>query len=306
MMKKILALLFLACSVGWSENTYTTNAGIPKPADGDTGWGTTIRAAYDVIDSSFAVLNGTQTFTGTITLPKTSTITFYGSPSVPINYGTSRLLKTQYTTDLCFGIGACTLSGGASVGNTVFGNSALSAMNSGADQNSAFGFFALGNNTSGVQNSGFGHYSLQSNISGQNNTAVGTRALNIAQTGSYNTAIGDHAGGDATALQGLVSGSSNTFVGYNASQPASAVLSNATAIGADSVVTSSNTIELGRYGDVTSFQMVSKTLAQLQVLTPNRVGQPFYCSDCANMTVCISTGNATPYAVASSSRTRCQ
>jgi hypothetical protein len=60
-LRVVLLLLVATCSFG--ATTYTTRAGIPKPADGDTGWGTTIRAAYDVIDSSMCLQASSNTFT---------------------------------------------------------------------------------------------------------------------------------------------------------------------------------------------------------------------------------------------------
>ena len=66
-MKKILALLLLATSTCFGVDTYTTRAGIVKPEEGSSNWGPKIRANYDIIDSSFALLSGTQTFTGTST-----------------------------------------------------------------------------------------------------------------------------------------------------------------------------------------------------------------------------------------------
>lgn len=48
----------------FAATTYTTRAGIPKPADSDTGWGTTLRSAFDVIDSSMCALGGSNYFSG--------------------------------------------------------------------------------------------------------------------------------------------------------------------------------------------------------------------------------------------------
>lgn len=54
-MKKLLfALLFLTGPL-WSA-TSTPNMGLIKPADGDTDWGTPLRADFDIIDSSAAIL----------------------------------------------------------------------------------------------------------------------------------------------------------------------------------------------------------------------------------------------------------
>lgn len=56
--------LFIVGSL-FAANTYTTRAGIPKPADADTDWGTTLRSSFDVIDSSMAILGGVNNYSGT-------------------------------------------------------------------------------------------------------------------------------------------------------------------------------------------------------------------------------------------------
>lgn len=38
--------------------------------------------------------------------------------------------------------------------------------------------------------------------------------------------------------------------------------------------------------------LTSKTHAQIVALTPKRTGQPYYCSDCSTVPVCVSTGTA--------------
>jgi len=61
-----LLLNFRKCS---AATTYTTNAGIPKPGDGDTGWGPTLRAAFDIIDSSFTLISSSGTFSELVLNP---------------------------------------------------------------------------------------------------------------------------------------------------------------------------------------------------------------------------------------------
>ena len=57
--------------------------------------------------------------------------------------------------------------------------------------NTAFGGYALENNTTGEANTAFGGGALASNISGSKNTAAGSQALTFNTTGSENTAIGN-------------------------------------------------------------------------------------------------------------------
>jgi hypothetical protein len=147
--------------------------------------------------------------------------------------------------------------------NTVYGNSALFSNTNGYD-NSAMGENALYSNVDGIQNTSVGNGTLYYNVSGAGNTALGNGALlnngavpnpfsnpeasyNVANgffslfnntVGSYNTALGT-----ASLLQNT-EGSYNTSVGAY-SDAAFEGLSNATAIGANSIVNSSNKIRLG-------------------------------------------------------------
>jgi hypothetical protein len=76
--------------------------------------------------------------------------------------------------------------------------------------NSAFGAFALVNNTDGEANSAFGTGAMEFNQTGRDNVAVGTGALSSNRTGGSNTAIG------TDALEFGQSGSGNTAVGLGA------------------------------------------------------------------------------------------
>lgn len=125
-------------------------------------------------------------------------------------------------------------------GNSFFGSSAGLANTSGAENtfvgansgkansegefNSFFGADA-GLNATGSGNSFFGRQAGFSSVSGSNNTAVGRGAGSLLGTGSNNTVVGRSAN---------VSPGSLTY---------------ATAIGSDAIVTTSNTIMLGRSAD---------------------------------------------------------
>jgi hypothetical protein len=109
--------------------------------------------------------------------------------------------------------------------------------------NTAVGFDALFGNTTGAFNNAVGGWALYGDTSGGDNVAEGLDALSSNTTGNGNTAIGFEAG------IGNVSGSSNTFVGFNADNvEGTSDLSNATAIGANSVVSESNALILGGTG----------------------------------------------------------
>jgi len=147
--------------------------------------------------------------------------------------------------------------------NTVYGNNSMYSNTAGYD-NSAVGENALFSNIDGIQNTAMGNGTLYYNVSGYGNTAVGNGALlnngavpnpysgpegsyNAANgffslfnntTGSYNSALG------TSALYINTGGSYNTAVGAY-SDAAFEDLKNATAIGANSIVNSSNKIRLG-------------------------------------------------------------
>jgi hypothetical protein len=83
---------------------------------------------------------------------------------------------------------------------------------------------------------------------GNANTAAGYNTLNAVTTGSNNTAVGFAAGVTATAANANTTGSNNTFIGSNAGPGTATQLSNATAIGANAVVSANNALVLGASG----------------------------------------------------------
>ena len=138
--------------------------------------------------------------------------------------------------------------------NTATGDAAL-FFNVNGSFNAAYGTAALANNTSGSQNTAIGLEALNSNATGAGNTAVGANALSQS-TASLNTAVGDGAlfalslGAGNTAVgyaAGFTDqqGTHNTYLGNNSGTSASVPLSNATALGANSLVSESNALILG-------------------------------------------------------------
>lgn len=70
-MKKLFALIPLLMSGVLYAGSYTDNAGLYKPDNSETGWGSKVTANFQIIDSSFAALSGTNTFTGSNTFSGT-------------------------------------------------------------------------------------------------------------------------------------------------------------------------------------------------------------------------------------------
>ena len=124
-------------------------------------------------------------------------------------------------------VGASSLqSNHTGISNTATGYQALYFNDSNGtglgSYNSAFGAFALTNNTSGEANSAFGTGAMEFNQTGLDNVAVGTDALSSNTTGVGNTAIGtdalEYSNGSSNIALGafaglLTDGSSNILIG---------------------------------------------------------------------------------------------
>ena len=98
--------------------------------------------------------------------------------------------------------------------NTAVGFEALrgstTVANNTGEENTAVGYFALKNITSGSTNTGVGLAAGRDITTGYDNTAVGALALVLATTGLFNCALG------RSALQALTTGQNNVGMGRNA------------------------------------------------------------------------------------------
>jgi len=126
---------------------------------------------------------------------------------------------------------------GSNNNNTFIGVDAGHSNITGED-NTANGYEALYNNTTGNYNTGNGYKALVNNTTGSYNTANGNNALYSNTTGNNNTSIGNE------ALYDNTTGNDNTALGHQA-DVGSGGLSNATAIGANALVSQSNSLVLG-------------------------------------------------------------
>ncbi len=153
--------------------------------------------------------------------------------------------------------------------NIAFGNNALS-LNTIGSANSASGFESMLSNTTGSDNTATGHHSLFDNVSGARNTAIGRTSLEHT-LGNNNTAVGYYSGFTN------VSGINNTFLGANADATAG-TFTNATAIGYNAKVGSSNALVLGGTGaDAVNVGIGMTTpLYPLQVINTNVVTPTAY------------------------------
>jgi hypothetical protein len=163
---------------------------------------------------------------------------------------------------ICAGLTACILAAGIAdatqpsdpvptdnVGNTAMGYLALYNLTTGADNtatgegalsglttayyNTAYGNFALSSNN-GNQNAAFGDDALENNTSGYDNAAVGYQALLSNETGYYNMAFGSQ------ALYSNSSGHQNAAIGHQA------LYSNTT--GSNNVATGANSLRSNTTG----------------------------------------------------------
>ena len=207
-------------------------------------------------NSTFVPLAG-GTMTGALNLPSLNATNAVSGNS--FNVGSNVFDSGNYANFNAFlGYGGnATMTGTA---NTATGYQAMIADTTGMG-NTANGTYALFSNTTGSYNVGFGGGALYANVSGLRNTATGGRALYSATTsdntadghaalfstttGSNNTAVGSQ------ALYSNVGGSYNTALGYFAATDQIS-LTNATAIGAKSDVTQSNSLVLGSIAGVNS------------------------------------------------------
>jgi hypothetical protein len=355
---------------GFSASTYTTNIGIPKPADGDTGWGTTIRQAFDIIDSSMTAIRGESTQSFYLGTDAGTGLTGTGNLALGYNaYATPDNLTLG--RNLAIGTNALLLGGGVNIGtngdNMAIGHNALSSLEytSGlAYENTAIGSAVMQNSVDSYANVAIGYLAMSADLTGGANTAIGVAALSATTGGSGNTAIGYNAGGgdeNHVAGRDTMDGTSNTTliganstalhplsvnpfatptntiaIGYHAtsectdcvvfgatdiSRPMRLVIGSTSvsstmwlnskhsiASGANSLpafdgyslkITTADVVNqydlaVDSQGVVTPriLQLTSKTAAQIRALVPTAVGQVYYCSDCATVPTCISTGTA--------------
>ncbi|MBS1796719.1 MAG: tail fiber domain-containing protein [Acidobacteria bacterium] len=154
-----------------------------------------------------------------------------------------------------FGANAGKLNTGS--GNSFFGNSAGFVNSTGAD-NAFFGNNSGAGNTTGAGNTFAGAAAGLSNQSGDSNSFFGNGAGFLNTTGGFNTFLGNAAGqrnttGSGNVFAGNFAGLSNTvednntFLGGNSNGAAG--ITYGTALGAGALVSSSNTVVLGRGAD---------------------------------------------------------
>jgi hypothetical protein len=215
--------------------------------------GTVVNAttSFDIGGSPFAFGSATGYqnvfigFAGNSTMSNASLNTAAGVGALQMNttgsvntaYGGSALgMNTSGNYNSADGWSA--LAANTSGSNNIAVGSAVLGRNTTGSQNTAIGYAALVANTTANLNTAAGYQALQANSTGYENTAMGSETMNSNTTGYYNTAVG------RLALQTNTTGALNTAVGFLADVGSNALI-NATALGAEAVVSGSNTLVLG-------------------------------------------------------------
>ncbi|MGC6413983.1 MAG: hypothetical protein ACON5K_04700 [Bacteroidia bacterium] len=186
-----------------------------------------------------ALENNSQTQINTVIGYKAMQYSNYGSQNVAIGFRSLEDLGTNVQTP--------TYSF-----NSV--NNEWEFINNEATSNVAIGPFSMWESDKARMNVGIGRSSLLYNVNGNENVAIGDRALRNNNS-DFNTGVGRHAlwqnenGMNNTAVGyfagSLSTNSDNTFIGGHADTTTGSSVQNATAIGANAIVTTSNTIQLG-------------------------------------------------------------
>jgi hypothetical protein len=154
-------------------------------------------------------LTGTATTaTNAQGLTGTPNITVGVATASTLNVGTSGTVITTTTAGLV-GIGTTNPTKKLTVSGDALINGLTVGLGSGAiTSNTAIGYVALNDNTSGGNNTADGYGTLNRNTTGDFNTSIGSQSLSFNTTGNRNTAIG------AAALGVITTGNDNTAAGY--------------------------------------------------------------------------------------------
>jgi hypothetical protein len=222
-------------------NTLEFGAGVLKEVNaGKIGYETFTPGSLDIVGAGETGLErrisffneGGATFVGNVgigTFPNEQ-LEITGNFRLPPTTATTGIIKSG-ENPFIHNIGTDNFFAGVNAGN-------LTTI--GFGQNTGVGFNALNANTEGFQNTATGMNALSSNTTGISNTATGMDALSSNTTGGSNTATG------RLALQTNTTGTNNTAIGFLADVCSGCGdLTNATAIGANAVVSQSNALVLG-------------------------------------------------------------
>lgn len=293
-MKKLFAILLLASTYGFSADTFTTNSGLRKPElSANDVWGYKTNANYDIIDSSFALLSGTQTFTGGVTITSGTVSTLRVPTQILIATPTYASASDQLAVNNTLRVGG----GGGGVVYACDANfqncSSLSGLGTlNLDPGSVGGSVNLtadGSVTGALALRGSG--GVFANTTSNSPVQFGARRI-IAGTSYFTlgTLSVSPDSADASAFEGAV------YIGTHN------VVSTKLGVVGDTSYSYSMLISTSAAMSTTDYQvgistngalgLFPRTAANIKATIPNRVGQYFYCTDCATVSTCVSTGTA--------------
>ena len=230
--KAAAGTLWAAAGGGSSQWTGTVGTPIYYVPQVGIGSSTTPTSNLQVTGNAYVsnALTTTNLFANTLTLNANGTFRASGATSlatVSIN-SAGQLVPTGAgggATNTAVGFQAMQ-NNTTGVNNTAFGTNAM--LNNNAVNNTAVGHAAMQANTAGGTNTAVGQGAMQANTTGGQNTAVGQTAMNKNTFGSYNTAVGQG------SMVANTTGGNNTAVGVVAMNVNTAGQSN-TAVGANAM-----------------------------------------------------------------------
>ncbi len=236
--------------------------------------------------------------TSTTTASPTET-GFYFNANGTINFATGQTFPGNALTGVVnatsYNLGGSSFATGSTSGATAYLGFAGNPGSSGS-YDIGVGYKALSSNTAGSDNAAVGNYALYDNITGNANTAIGNYALYYNTTGGGNTATGSN------ALVYNTTGLGNTALGYLAGpDSASPALTNSTALGANAIVSQSNSLVLGstnpgspgsNYVKVGIGTATPSTTMEISVNAPNALGPTLLLSNPGGTTASAGSGQA--------------
>jgi hypothetical protein len=217
---------------------FTTGGGISAPGFSVGGFNTSANTIYCAGSGSFGgTLESSNFFTDNSNDIAVGQLFTIGSGNSNISIGIANILSGITTGNHNIALGndnifSCS-SGAYNIG---IGNASLFSCTTGSHN------IAIGDHTQltligGESNIALGFQSGYSNITGCYNISIGDNSL-VNNQSSFNTAIGYNSGNSNS-----IGDNNNTYIGSNSNTNGNYV--NSTAIGANSIVTASNNIQLG-------------------------------------------------------------
>lgn len=308
-MKRLFALLLLATPL-WAGTT-TTNVGLYVPANGESNWGTKAGNNFTILDSSVVTKTGSNAFTGYASFASSvsfSSSTFnrvwIATPTYTISgdqlavNGIERIGGSGGTLYLCDSNfqNCSTLN---SVGLTVNAITANGILTTNAPSGL---IIANGGQVSG------GSFS----VNGSNGITFadlsGLRGITLlsSQTVPLNYAMVLPSAQASTGTVLMNDGFGNlSFPTYLRISTATTTTSLFSVLIGTSAPNSSTDYHVA-VSTSGALGMRNLPAASIRATKPNRVGEYFYCTDCATVSTCVSTGTlATQWAIITNKGTIC-